>query len=175
MHLAIRFIISGLIGAFIGYTTNYIAIRMLFYPQRMVCGWQGLLPRFKENFADKVADFVLQFIDYESILEEIVNKKAFTTRVGKANWGFLKTAIGYAVSTDIEHYLSNPEIRKYVAAKLTEMTPKAKAFLIKKIVESNTEKLTKLIMSYSGNEIRVVQRLGAFFGFVIGILSVLFF
>mgnify|MGYP001090710537 CR=1 FL=1 len=54
--MLLRLFVSGVLGGIIGFGTNFIALRMLFYPKKKVFGFQGLLARFKNNFAEKIGD-----------------------------------------------------------------------------------------------------------------------
>jgi len=44
------------IGFLIGYFTNYIAIKMLFYPRKKFLGFQGVLPRRKMILAKNIGE-----------------------------------------------------------------------------------------------------------------------
>ena len=45
-----------IIGFFIGYVTNWIAIIMLFHPRRKIFGIQGVIPKRKEILAQKIGE-----------------------------------------------------------------------------------------------------------------------
>ena len=49
-----RFAFFPLIGAFIGLVTNWIAIRLLFRPRRRMLGFQGLIPKYRREIAERV-------------------------------------------------------------------------------------------------------------------------
>lgn len=57
-----EFIILPLTGALIGFITNYIAIKLLFYPQKPIAGIQGLIPKRKEKLAESIAEASLHFL-----------------------------------------------------------------------------------------------------------------
>ncbi|MHC5068531.1 MAG: DUF445 domain-containing protein [Planctomycetota bacterium] len=46
------------VGAVIGYATNWVAIKMLFHPRRKRCGLQGLLPRRQAELARSIGRVV---------------------------------------------------------------------------------------------------------------------
>ena len=173
--MIIRLVISGILGGLIGYFTNFIALRMLFYPRKRIAGFQGLLPRYKKSFADKFADFVIQFINYEEIIEELVDKHAFINYVDEKNWGFVRSSIGYLITSEIEHWLNSETVRRHLAKNLIEMTPKAKALLVRKIVSTNIDDLNKLILNNTTQEFKFIQRIGGVLGFVIGALEIWIF
>ena len=51
-------IMLPVVGALIGYATNWVAIRMLFHPRKPTWGMQGLLPRRQAELAKSVGDVV---------------------------------------------------------------------------------------------------------------------
>ena len=51
-----KLIAIPVIGFLIGYFTNYIAIKMLFYPRKKILGFQGVLPKRKMILAKNVGD-----------------------------------------------------------------------------------------------------------------------
>ena len=56
------FIILPLTGAIIGWLTNFLAIKFLFYPRKKTLGIQGLIPKRKSILAEKIAGASLQFL-----------------------------------------------------------------------------------------------------------------
>lgn len=173
--MIIQLLSGGILGAFIGYFTNFIALRMLFYPKKKIMGIQGLLPKYKENFAEKAIDFIFQFIDFEDILTEAVNNKAFSSGVKKMEWGWIRRSIGHVIAREIEHYFESEYLRKYVATEIDKLTPQAKVMLARRIVNSNIDNLTNMILKSTSKEMRFIQFLGGIFGFVIGGLQPLLF
>lgn len=67
-----------IIGFIIGYFTNYLAIKMLFYPKKPIFGFQGVLPKRKNILAKKIAESAMH------ILPESVKKLTQTPFIGKA-------------------------------------------------------------------------------------------
>ena len=72
------------VGAFIGWITNVIAIWLLFHPYKKTLGIQGLLPKNKDAMADKLGKLVkehlldnetlIRAINLEEKIKEILNK-----------------------------------------------------------------------------------------------------
>jgi len=46
------------VGAVVGFVTNWLAVRMLFRPRRRVLGLQGLIPKRRAEIASKIASTV---------------------------------------------------------------------------------------------------------------------
>lgn len=168
--MIIQLLSGGLLGAFIGYFTNFIALRMLFFPKRRVFGFQGLLLKFKAKFAGKTADFIFQFINLDDILKDLVDKKAFSEGIKETSWTRLTKFIGNIVTTEMERWLSDEDIRKSVSESLTMLTPKMKEMLSEKIINTDIDILTSLILHGTPREIRFIQGLGGILGIVIGML-----
>lgn len=62
-------IILPLVGALIGFATNWLAVQMLFHPREKRFGIQGLLPRRQQEFAGTVAEVVSgQLVEMEDLL-----------------------------------------------------------------------------------------------------------
>ena len=57
-----KLVLIPVIGFFIGYFTNYIAIKMLFYPRRKFWGFQGVLPGRKKIIARKISEASISFL-----------------------------------------------------------------------------------------------------------------
>ena len=63
-------LISIVVGFFIGYLTNKLALYMLFHPSKKMFGFQGIVPKRKEKIANSIADNIhLVFPDeYKKVL-----------------------------------------------------------------------------------------------------------
>ena len=51
-----KLLLIPIIGFFIGYFTNYIAIKMLFHPKKSIFGFQGVIPKRKKIIARKIGE-----------------------------------------------------------------------------------------------------------------------
>lgn len=173
--MLIKLFVSGILGAAIGYITNFIAIRMLFYPKQKVLGFQGLLARFKDSFAEKTAEFVFQFLDYDEILESLSKKRVLTKYARKAEWNFLTRWAALFIFGGVERGLRISWLRKDVASRLDELTPQAKSLLARKIAESDYDILRKLILENTSREVHFIQLLGGILGMLIGLFQPLVF
>ena len=54
--LEYKILLLPIVGFIIGYFTNYLAIKMLFYPKYKTFGIQGVLPKRKEILAKKIGE-----------------------------------------------------------------------------------------------------------------------
>ena len=76
MHLGV--LTAPIVGAFIGWLTNKIALWMLYHPHQVRgpkwLAWQGLVPRRKEELARAVARTVTDNLLTEKDLNEMLGK-----------------------------------------------------------------------------------------------------
>lgn len=103
MEIYLKIIAMPLIGFVIGYFTNYLAIKMLFYPRKKILGIQGILPKRKKEIAKRIADVSPSILPYN--LDKI-EKIPF---VGKKAIDVLKKSIEEKVSS-----FSEDELEKIV-------------------------------------------------------------
>lgn len=123
MTFSLSFIIAPLVGGLIGYTTNYLAIRMLFYPHaaKYVFGIHvpftpGIVPKEKGRIAKAIGGVISENLMNHEVLEQYLLSEAM---VGK-----LRTAVDIFFETQknnpetlgefISHYLSEEEIKGIV-------------------------------------------------------------
>jgi len=107
-----KLIFIPLIGFVIGYFTNYIAVKMLFYPRHYVFGFQGILPKRRREIAVKISEASLQIMP-EPILkiQKIPHvgplvldlfKKSVEKKVNSLNLDELESIIQSAVKTELK-------------------------------------------------------------------------
>jgi len=81
------YLISSLIGAIIGYVTNFIAIKMLFrpYKAKKLAGItvvpQGIIPKEKKNLAKNVADVVENHLLDKEEIHKLLNSEKFKEEI----------------------------------------------------------------------------------------------
>ncbi len=56
MEFYFKILLMGGIGFVIGYFTNYLAVKMLFYPRKRVFGVQGVIPKRKREIAKSIGE-----------------------------------------------------------------------------------------------------------------------
>jgi len=101
----INLITLPIVGMFIGFITNWLAIKFLFFPRKKFLGVQGVVPKRKEKIAEKIAESSL---------------KILPTKIEKL------TKIPY-IGTKITDY-----IKKEIANKVKKMDDKELERIIKK-------------------------------------------
>jgi len=185
-----------LIGALIGWFTNYIAIKMLFHPRDEVRIFfipiQGVFPKRQKDFARKLGQIVT---------EELVSVQDITKRLKEKA---TSEAILHHIALRLEEGLTSrmPKVFPMLAMLLTgDMTEKIKKILLGQIASLNEElidklsgeleddldlhriveekvaafssdKLEEIVFSIMRREFKFVEMVGAVLGFLIGIVQI---
>lgn len=192
----IKLIFLPVIGAIIGWLTNYLAIKMLFKPYKPVkiLGFtiHGVLPKRREVFAHKIAVTIEKELlsskdiseilegsgwedEVESSVEEIVNNTLNSEGIKKFP---LVGLLSDSILTKIKFYMSK-EIIKQVDKRKPQLLDKFHSMVdVKKIVSTKVDnfdinKLEKIVFSVVERELRHIEITGAVLGFMIGIVQVL--
>jgi uncharacterized membrane protein YheB (UPF0754 family) len=186
-----------LISAFIGWFTNWVAIKMLFHPRKpkKILGitFQGIFPKRQQQFAEKLGKLVsaelLSFQDIEEKITSTENLKKIMPQVEQHIDHFLRVRLSDAMPV-ISMFIGDKTINQLkgiFVKELEELFPsvmknymgKLKADLdLEKIVTSkvaafSTDKLESILYQIMSKEFRFVEIIGAVLGFVIGLLQVL--
>ena len=71
-----RLLVPPLLGALIGYITNVLAVWMIFNPKRPVLGYQGIIPRSKDELALRLAEVIeRELVNPDSILNLLSERR----------------------------------------------------------------------------------------------------
>lgn len=73
--IEIKIILIPVIGALIGLITNWIAVKMLFYPRKKIFGIQGVIPKRKKDIAKRIGDVSPMMLpeSFDKTLDKIKN------------------------------------------------------------------------------------------------------
>lgn len=192
MKIFIELISMILVGAFIGWITNMIAVRMLFRPHNEIkIFWlrlQGLVPKRKKELAANIARAIdeqlisikditakINAIELEEELDPIISKIV----EGKLKEELLKKMPMLAMFLNekmiekIKEYIkmaiydNREEFIKIFEKKLEENMDFRK-IISDKIEKFSLETLEKLILGVAGRELREIEILGGVFGGIVG-------
>lgn len=185
------------ISAFIGWITNWIAIKMLFHPKqpRRFLGItiQGIFPKRQKHIAQKlgsiVANDLLQVHEITANITQEENLKSLTPFIETHIDGFLKTKlkeklpivsmfvgdnmlqkIKEGLMEEIEVLL--PQLIIQYADQLEEKLD-IQSMVAEKITNFSSDKLETMLVSILQKEFRFIELIGAVLGFMIGLLQVL--
>jgi len=180
------------IGALIGWITNYFAIKMLFRPLKEIniLGFkvQGLIPKRKMEMAESIAD---------TIQEELISMKDITANIGDIELG---EEIDLIVDRIVEDKLEKEVLAKIPMASLfitdsmilkikghikdaidenkdefftviikkMEDSVDMKNIIIEKIENFELDELEKMVYRIANNELKHIEVIGAILGAIIG-------
>lgn len=185
------------ISAFIGWVTNWVAIKMLFHPRepKKILGitFHGIFPKRQQQFAEKLGRIVsaefLSFSDIEQKISDPDNLKKIMPMIEAHVDDFLRTRMSdempvismfigdktigklkTAFMKEIE--LLFPQVMKQYAANLkTELD--LEQIVIKKVAGFSSDKLEEVLYQIMSKEFRFVEIIGGVIGFIIGAVQVL--
>ena len=180
------------ITAFIGWLTNWVAIKMLFRPQRpqRVLGlvtWQGLIPRRQPELAAKAAEIIERELVSNHVIHDKIRgvdiKPGLRTAVSRLIRQRLVPKlqgiplVGNFVNDQAVESLENmalEEIDKEGEVLMEKIATKFESnFDVKHIVEQriqefDLDRLESIVMEVARKEFKTIERLGFVLGFVVG-------
>ena len=195
--LLTRLLVIPLISAFIGWFTNWIAIKMLFHPKepKRILGitFHGIFPKRQKSFAEKLGKMISEeFLSFEDIEQKIANPEnlqklmpmveAHVDNFLRNKLGdempFLSLFIGEKTIRSLKKIFMQeleilfPQIMKSYARHLEEELDLEK-IVTDKVSAFSTDKLESILYQIMSKEFRFVEILGGVIGFIIGIAQVL--
>jgi uncharacterized membrane protein YheB (UPF0754 family) len=190
-------IIIPIISAFIGWVTNWVAIKMLFHPRQpkriMGITFQGIFPKRQKQFAEKLGKLVsAEFLSFDDIEQKISNPdnlKKIMPMIENHVDDFLrnklstempvismfigdKTIIKLKESFMKEIEILFPMVMKKYAANLKDELDLEK-IVVEKVSGFSSDKLEEVLQQIMSKEFRFVEIIGAVIGFIIGFVQVL--
>lgn len=118
--MTISFIIAPVVGAFIGYITNDLAIRMLFRPHKAkhIFGLHipftpGIIPKEKGRIAKSIGNVISENLMNSEILGQYLLSESITNKLRSSINGFFETQKQNEESVEqfLMHYLTDEEIK----------------------------------------------------------------
>lgn len=194
IHL-LRLSAIPLIGAFIGWLTNFIAIKMLFYPRQpkkiLFITFQGIFPKNKTRIATKLGTVVqrdlINFTDIKDKLKESESlsnvKEEIAIKVDEALRARLEkmrlinvipeqiiTATHKIIVREIDENLPN-----LIDTTITKVESKLNIqdIVYNKVQGFSDERLEQLLMDITSREFKFIEIIGAVLGLFIGIIQLL--
>ena len=183
--------------AFIGWFTNWIAIKMLFHPRqpRKILGitLQGIFPKRQQQFAEKlgklVSDELLSYSDIATKITDPTNLQSVMPLVDTHIDDFLRKQLPEQMPI-ISMFIGDSTIRELKSVflvKLQELFPEImqsymhtlqdqlnlEAIVTEKVAGFSSDKMEQILMSIMQKEFRFVEIIGGILGFAIGLLQVL--
>ena len=192
----IKFWLIPIIGAFIGWITNWVAIKMLFHPRKpidlKIYTLHGVFPKNKKNIATNLGKIVqkdlISFDDIKNRLQEpesmanfkdeisvhverIIREKVESMTIAKVfiSENFIQNLHQMAVE-EIEMALPGV-IERYIN-KIEEKVD-IQEMVFEKVNNFSDEKLENLLLAITSKEFKFIEIVGAVLGFLIGIIQML--
>jgi uncharacterized membrane protein YheB (UPF0754 family) len=171
----LRFLVYPAVGSFLGFITNFIAIKLLFRPRKKFLGIQGLLPKRKPELAQRAGDIVNSYL---------VNSEEIRKKLDRQN---LLKAIDSFLDKNSQKLWEIPFLRGMVQRVIVALLIDRDGYFKKKIIESvinegmvsnivrekidefDITALESLVKKASGPEINFIILSGACLGFIIGL------
>ena len=186
-----------LIGALIGWLTNYIAIKMLFHPRDEVriffISVQGVFPRRQKEFARKLGQIVSEELisvtdltahlkekaTSEAILNHIAQRleEGIASRLPRA-FPMLAMFMSGDMAEKVKGFLLeqigslNEELIDRLSGQLEEELD-IHRIVEEKVAAFSSDKLEEILFSIMRREFKFVEMVGAVLGFLIGVAQVL--
>jgi uncharacterized membrane protein YheB (UPF0754 family) len=186
-----------LISAFIGWFTNWIAIKMLFHPRlpKKILGitFHGIFPKRQKQFAEHLGRLVskelLSFKDIEEKITHPDNIKKVMPLVDEHIDSFLRNKLA-ATMPMLSMFIGDKtiaQLKEVFMAELEELFPQLmknymnslqseldlEKIVIDKVAGFSSDKLEEVLNNIMSKEFRFVEIIGAVLGFIIGLLQVL--
>jgi len=190
-------ILIPIISAFIGWFTNWIAIKMLFHPKepKKILGitFHGIFPKRQRQFAEKLGKLVstelISFSEIESRITNPQNIKKLIPVVEKKIDDFLRKKLS-EVFPVISMFIGESTIHQLKVVfvdELEEIFPELIASYMKnleseldlekivteKVYGFSSDKMETILNQIMSKEFRFVEIIGGVLGLLIGILQVL--
>jgi uncharacterized membrane protein YheB (UPF0754 family) len=193
-----RIFLLPIIGAAIGWLTNYIAIKMLFRPYKPIrilgYNFQGVIPKKRKEITKSITTAierqllsatdlasVLEGIDLETEIEksveEIVEHRFKTNRIRNI------PVIGLVSENLMNHlkYFITKELLKQLSKKKGTIVNKFKNsldidnMLTSRIDNLDLKNFEALLTDFMAKELRHIEWIGGVMGFIIGLFQVALF
>ena len=185
-----------IISAFIGWFTNWIAIKMLFHPRepKKILGimFQGIFPKNQQQFAAKLGKLVgeelLSFKDISSKITNPENVDKLMPFVEEHIDHFLRVKLAEKMPV-ISMFIGDKtigELKIVFMEELKTLFPSLmqnymtnlqqdldlEEIVTQKVTAFSSDKLEDILNSIMSKEFRFIEIIGAVLGFIIGLLQI---
>lgn len=195
--MALKYLIIPVIGAFIGWITNVLAIRLIFWPYEPVripvVNWSlcGVIPKRRREIAANIGHVVekelflvedfIDFLEKNEIKDKLFSsaltaaRNTFTDRLPRFVPGYIKDILANILEDYLEKQL--PSILDQLSTEIGDEM--RRQIDLGKIIEEringfDLRELEDLIIQVSSRELKHIEIMGGFLGFTIGLIQALF-
>lgn len=190
-------ILIPIISAFIGWFTNWIAIKMLFHPRepKRVLGFtfQGIFPKRQRQFAEKLGQLVSrELLSFDDIAGKIANPANLDKLLPQIE-SHLDDILRRKLNDEfpvISMFIGDGTITKLKAMFMVEMKVllpglmdkyvqnlrnelDLEKIVVEKVTGFSSDKMESILNQIMSKEFRFVEIIGGVLGFIIGLLQVI--
>jgi uncharacterized membrane protein YheB (UPF0754 family) len=194
--MPIKLLLLPIISAFIGWFTNWIAIKMLFHPKEptKILGitFQGIFPKRQKQFAEKLGKLVNdELINFDEIKAKLSSPEMINKAMPYIDEQ-LKTFIEKKLSEQlpiISMFISGDtlnKIRLSIVEELRNALPgminklgsdlgndfNVQTMVSEKVSAFSSDKLEAILNDIMTKEFKFIEIIGAVLGFIIGIIQI---
>jgi len=184
------------IAGFIGWFTNWLAVKAVLYPVEFVgipplLGWQGVIPKNSDELSqsfsvliqDKLVDMEQIFanIDHddneeldkvvEDVAQEIIHE--FSTNIAPDSWERAREKLREYINM-----LVRRNVRSVTVEILNRMAKEAGDFIdidaiVRESMKEDRALLGRVLIEIAGPEFKFIERSGLWFGFLFGVIQMI--
>ncbi len=183
---------------FIGWFTNWVALKMTFYPIKFwgiyppYLGWQGIIPRKAYKMASKSVDIITgRLLKIEEVFDKVepegIEKELRplvedmiheTTRdvveqINPAIWEMMPKDVKENIYKQARAQI--PEAFRSIILELRSNILQVfdlKGMVLKKLSGENVKLVVDMFQSVGGPEFKFIERSGLYFGFLLGLVQI---
>ena len=195
-HLIVQFAIMVSVGTLIGWFTNYLAIKLLFRPQKeinfLLFKIQGLIPKRRDEITENIAGVVEQeLISVADIAEkfkgseldeEIVNDivdKIIGVKLQKSileKNPLLKMIVNDSLMEKLKSYLKKAilENKEEILAEILKVVEEKidfKEIMVEKMTNFSLDEIENIILKISKKELKHIEIIGGVLGGIIAVFQ----
>jgi len=188
-------ILIPVISAFIGWITNWVAIKMLFHPRKPInilgITIQGIFPKRQEQFAIRLGKLVSrELLSFEDIASKITDPNKLDAVIPMLETridSFLRVKLSESFPM-ISMFIGDKTIEKLKSIFIEELRSTLpdlienyishlkedldmERIVTEKVKAFSSDKLEEIIYNVMAKELRFVEILGGILGFIIGVLQ----
>ena len=188
-------VVFPLVGALIGWATNWLAVKMLFRPHRPIgfgpLRFQGVVPRRQKDLAENIADTVQEELISPEDIAELVQKLATSDAIRaklkqridtliEDQLQSFGTIVSAFISDDMVDKIRN-RIEKEVFSFVEELGDDLQHTLGQqldlkqkvrdRILAFELDQMERLVLRVAKKELRHIEFLGGVLGFIVGLVE----
>jgi len=196
MNIFLLLILMGLIGAFIGWVTNVMAIRLLFRPYRVyrvpLLGWriQGLIPKRQTDIAVALGEIISTELITENDVLESLSRKDIKARLREKAEKYVREQVSMRLpflipegiqasvadfvanilGQELEKFLDNPS-KFFQDEETNEIKAEINRIVVEKVNSLNVASLEDMVSAIAHAELKHIEIIGGVLGSFIGVVQ----